>query len=132
MTNAVAMTCGTIILGTASLVAGEAWVLPRQAVTWIALVYLIIFVTLVAFLLYMYVLSNWTASGTSFGFVLIPLVTIVVAATLAGETITVNFLFGAALVLVGVFVGALLPSKRKPAEIEECKSRSGQVLPRCT
>lgn len=29
--------------------------------------------------------------------------------------------------LVGVFVGALLPSKTKPAIVEECKDRSGQV-----
>ena len=38
----------------------------------------------------------------------------------------------ACLVLVGVLVGALLPSKQKPAAVEECKQRSGQVLPRCT
>ena len=59
-------------------------------------------------------------------------ITIVVASTLAGEAITANFLVGAALVLAGVLVGALLPSKAKPAAVEECKSRSGQVLPRCT
>ncbi len=132
MTNAIAMTAGTFILGAASLIAGEPWVVPTQAATWTALIYLILFVTLIAFLLYMYVLSNWTASGTSYGFVLIPLVTIVVAATLAGEVITINFLLGAALVLAGVFLGALLPSNSRPAEIEECKSRSGQVLPRCS
>ncbi|UCC51733.1 MAG: EamA family transporter, partial [Anaerolineaceae bacterium] len=89
------------------------------------------FVTILVFLLYMYVLSNWTASGTSYGFVLVPLVTIVLAATLVGEKITVNFLIGAAFVLVGVLVGALLPSKTKPEIVEECKDRSGQVLPRC-
>jgi drug/metabolite transporter (DMT)-like permease len=63
---------------------------------------------------------------------LIPLVTIVLASTLAGEEITWSFLAGGGLVLAGVLVGALLPSKTKPAAIEECKSRSGQVLPRCT
>jgi hypothetical protein len=85
----------------------------------------------IGFLLYMFVLGKWTASGTSYGFVIVPLVTIVVAATIAGETITLNFLLGAVFVLAGVFVGALLPSKAKPVEIEECKDRSGQVLPRC-
>jgi drug/metabolite transporter (DMT)-like permease len=64
--------------------------------------------------------------------VLVPLVTIVVASTLVGEEITLNFLIGAGLVLVGVLVGALLPSKQKPEAVEECKQRSGQVLPRCT
>jgi drug/metabolite transporter (DMT)-like permease len=76
-------------------------------------------------------LGKWSASGTSYGFVLIPLVTIVVASSLAGEEITWNFLAGAGLVLVGVLVGALLPVRKKPAQVEECKDRSGQVLPRC-
>ena len=131
MTNAIGMTVGALILGLASLISGEAWTIPTQTDTWIAYIYLVVFVTMLAFLLYMFVLSKWTASGTSYGFVLIPLVTIVVASTLAEEVITVNFLIGAALVLVGVVVGALLPSKTKPEAVEECKDRSGQVLPRC-
>lgn len=131
MTNAIGMTAGAIILGTVSLLSGEEWTIPTQTDTWIAFIYLVVFVTILVFLLYMYVLSNWTASGTSYGFVLVPLVTIVLAATLVGEKITVNFLIGAAFVLVGVLVGALLPSKTKPEIVEECKDRSGQVLPRC-
>ncbi len=132
MTNAIAMSVGGVVLGTASLVSGEKWTLPAQTDTWIAFLYLVVFVTVLAFLLYMFVLGKWSASGTSYGFVLVPLVTIVVASTLAGEVITWGFLVGAGLVLAGVLVGALLPSKAKPAAVEECKSRSGQVLPRCT
>lgn len=132
MTNAIGMTVGVFILGAASLITGEAWKLPTQTNTLVAFIYLVFFVTILAFMLYMFVLGKWTASGTSYGFVIIPLVTIVVAATVAGEEITLNFLLGAVLVLAGVFVGALLPSKQKPAAVEECKDRSGQVLPRCT
>ena len=132
MTNAIGMSVGGVVLGIASLVSGEQWTLPTQADTWIAFLYLAFFVTVVAFLLYMSVLGKWSASGTSYGFVLIPLVTIVLASTLAGEEITSSFLVGGGLVLAGVLVGALLPSKTKPAAVEECKSRSGQVLPRCT
>lgn len=131
MTNAIAMTIAAIILGSVSLITGERWAIPTQTDTWVAFIYLVVIVSLGAFMLYMYVLNNWTASGTSYGFVLTPLVTIVVASTVAGERITVNFLFGAVLVLSGVFVGALLPSREKPAAIEECKDRSGQVMPRC-
>jgi drug/metabolite transporter (DMT)-like permease len=131
MTNAIGMTIGTIILGAASLFSRETWVLPTQTNTIVAFIYLTFFVTILAFLLYMFVLGKWTASGTSYGFVIVPLVTIVVAATLAGETITLNFLLGAVFVLAGVFVGALLPSKTKSAELDECKDRAGQVLPRC-
>ncbi|HAY85735.1 MAG TPA: hypothetical protein DCY42_12690 [Chloroflexi bacterium] len=132
VTNAIAMTTGSIILGTASLVRGEQWTFPTQTDTILAFVYLVVFVTIVAFLLYMSVLGKWTASGTSYGFVIIPLVTIIVAGTLAGEEITINFLFGAVLVLGGIYIGALMPSKTKQSEIEECKDRAGQVLPRCT
>jgi drug/metabolite transporter (DMT)-like permease len=131
MTNAIGMTVGGLILTLASLVTGEKWIIPTQTSTWIAFIYLVIFVTVVAFLFYMFVLSKWTASGTSYGFVLTPLVTIVVAATIAGEEITSNFLVGGGLVLAGVLVGALLPSRTKAVIAEECKDRCGQVLPRC-
>lgn len=131
MTNAIGMTVGGLILLAVSLIAGESWTIPTQPTTWIAFLYLVFIMSVIAFLLYMFVLSRWTASMTSYGFVLVPLVTIVVAATLAGEVISPNFLIGAGLVLAGVFVGALLPSRSKPAEVEECKDRSGQVLPRC-
>jgi drug/metabolite transporter (DMT)-like permease len=131
MTNAIGMTIGGLILGVASLAAGESWTLPTMTSTWLAFIYLVVFVTIVAFLIYMFVLGKWSASGTSYGFVLVPLVTIVVASTLAGEEITSNFLIGAAFVLAGVLVGVLLPSKEKQEIIDECKDRSGQVLPRC-
>lgn len=131
MTNAIGMTVGALILGIASLVSGESWTIPTQTGVWFAMIYLSLFVTIGAFMLYMFVLNNWTASGTSYGFVLIPLVTMLVAASVAGETITLNFLGGALLVIAGVVIGALLPSKAKPAAVEECKDRSGQVLPRC-
>lgn len=131
MTNAISITVGGLILGIASLVTGEAWSLPTRPSTWIAFLYLVILVSVVAILLYLSVLGKWSASGTSYGFVLIPLVTIVVASFLTGEEITWNFLAGSGLVLVGVLVGALLPDRKKPVAVEECKDRSGQVLPRC-
>jgi drug/metabolite transporter (DMT)-like permease len=131
LTNAIGMTVGGLILGIASRVSGEKWTLPTQMTTWLAFSYLFIFVSLVAFLLYMFVLGKWSASGTSYGFVMTPLVTTVAAATIAGEQITSNFMLGAVLVLAGVLVGALLPSRTKSEIVEECKDRSGQVLPRC-
>ncbi len=70
-------------------------------------------------------------SGTSYDVVLIPLVTIVVAATVAGESITPAFLAGAALVLAGVYVGALMPAKEKQEALWECQDEAGEVLPRC-
>jgi drug/metabolite transporter (DMT)-like permease len=131
MTNAIAMTVGAIILTIASLVTGESWVIPSLPSTWAAFGYLVVFVTVIAFMFYLQVLNNWSASGTSYGFVLIPLVTVIVAAVLANEQITINFLIGSVLVLVGVLVGALLPGRQKPAVFESCRDSSGQVIPRC-
>jgi drug/metabolite transporter (DMT)-like permease len=131
ITNAIAMTTGTIILGIASLVRGESWTIPTELDTWVAFVYLVVFVTVGAFLLYMFVLGQWTASGTSYGFVLVPLVTIVVAATIAGEAITAGFLMGGVLVLAGVYVGALMPQKEKQQALWDCQDQAGEVLPRC-
>lgn len=131
VTNAIAMTTGTLILAAVSLLRGETWNAPTETDTWVAFIYLTLFVTVVAFMLYMFVLGKWTASGTSYGFVMVPLVTIVVAATVAGESITPAFLVGAVLVLAGVYVGALMPSKVKQEALWECQDQSGEVLPRC-
>ncbi len=131
MTNAISLTVGTIVLGSASIIRGEAWTIPTQLSTWIAFSYIVLIVTILAFMLYMFVLGKWTASGTSYGFVLVPLVTVLVAAWVGGEKITFNFIIGAAFVLAGVFVGALLPGKAKVNAQTECKDRSGQALPRC-
>lgn len=131
MTNAIAMTVGASILAIASLATGESWVIPAQPGTWAALGYLGIFVTVFAFIFYMQVLNKWSVSGTSYGFVIIPLVTVIIAALLTKEQITINFLIGAALVLTGVLVGALLPGRKKATEINECKDCAGQVVSRC-
>ena len=111
-TNAVAMTVGAFILGIASILAGEKPVIPTTATTWIAFAYIVIFVTIIAFRLYLFVLGRWTASSTSYSFVLIPLVTIMLASWLAKEQITWQFILGGTLVVFGVWVGALLPTKK--------------------
>jgi drug/metabolite transporter (DMT)-like permease len=129
-TSAIAMTVGSIMLGTVSLLTGEKWVIPYQVQTWIAFGYLILFVNLITFLLYLHILRRWTASNASYGFVVIPLVTVVVAATLAGEQITLNFVLGGVLVLAGVFVGALLsPKPAKSAPMGEVRKEKEIVLP---
>jgi len=115
-TNAVAMPVGALILGIASFVSGESFVIPQLATTWIAFLYIVIFVTIVAFMLYLFVISRWTASGTSYAFVLIPLVTIVLASWLANEQITLQFMLGGTLVALGVWVGALWSPKKKESQ----------------
>jgi len=128
-TNAIGMTVGVLMLITASLISAETWALPSSASTWLAMLYIVLGATVAGFLLYLFILGRWTASGTSYGFVLVPIITVILAAFLTDETISVLFLVGAAVVLVGVYIGALMPSKKKaePAELdtEDIQARPG-------
>lgn len=107
MTNALALTVGTFVLSLLSLVSGEAWTLPTQTATWVSIIYLVIFGSVLVFYLYLFVVQRWTASATSYQFVLFPFVTVLLAGWLADETINSAFLVGGALVLIGVWIGAL-------------------------
>ena len=110
MTNAVAMTVGAAMLGVASLLNSEAWVLPSNTATWLAFGYIVLGASVLAYFLYVFVLGRWTASAVSYAFVLFPLVTVIVATQLAGEHITWGFIGGGLLVLGGVWFGALRQS----------------------
>jgi drug/metabolite transporter (DMT)-like permease len=111
-TNMVAMGIGAALLIGTSLVARESWVLPRLASTWTAVGYLTIS-AIVAFVLFVWILSRWDASSVNYSSVLQPLVTVVAASFLVGERVTPIFLAGAALVLAGTYVGALLQKPGK-------------------
>jgi len=106
-TNALALSIGAPLLFVLSLLAGEQWSLPTTRNTWAAFAYLVLIGSVVVFYLYLYVLARWTASATSYSFLLIPVATVVIAAWLAGEVITASFVIGGALVLAGVWVGAI-------------------------
>ena len=128
-TNAVAMTTGTLMLAAASLIQGEPWVLPSSTTVWLALVYLV-FASVGLFLLYLFILGRWTATGTSYAFVLNPLVTVVLATFLTDEIISLMFLAGAAVVLIGVYIGALMPGK-EPAEPAKEDVQARPTAPSC-
>ena len=108
--NAVAMASGTICLAALAFVAGERLLLPTRFDTWLAFWYLVLIGTVAVFVLFLLVVRRWTASGTSYAFVLTPFVTVTVGVWLAHETITWTFLVGGAIVLAGVYIGALAPS----------------------
>ena len=109
--NAFALGIGGVGLLVWSLLAGEKQTLPSSTATWAALTYLVIVGSVVMFALYLFVLQRWTASATSFQYVLFPFVTIAAAAPLLGEPVTWPLVVGGALVLVGVVVGALTSDK---------------------
>lgn len=73
-------------------------------------------------------MTCWTASGISYGFVLVPILTVILAAFRTDDIISVLFLVGAAVVLPGVYVGALMPSE-KGAETTEPPEENIQARP---
>ena len=115
--NAVGMTAGAAVLLAASLVADEPIWLPHRPETWAALAYLVVVGSVVVFLLYLVVLRYWAASRASYGFVIIPFVTLLLSAWLDNEPVGVGLLLGGLLVLAGVYVGALGPARTHPAAV---------------
>ncbi len=105
VTNTIAVSSGLIALIVISLVRGESWAMPLRSESWLALAYVIFIGTVFLFFLYFYILDRWTASATSYNFLLVPITAVIFSSWLEGEHITGGFLLGGALVLLGVWVG---------------------------
>lgn len=113
--NTVAMAVGAAALLTLSAAAAEAWSLPRRPEAAWALAYLVTLGSVGLFLALLTVVRRWTASATSYIFVLFPIATVVLEALLLGEAITLSGVAGALLVMAGVWVGALAPTRPRAA-----------------
>ena len=105
--NAIGMAVGAMMLLVLMPLFAESFGLPVEDSTWLAQAYLILFGSIAVFGLYLFVLGRWTASAASYEFVLAPVVGVVLAAWLLDEPVTPTFAAGAALVLVGVYLGAI-------------------------
>ena len=114
--NALGMLLGGSLLIAVSLVAGESLVLPTQSDTLLGMAYLIGPGSIGVFMLALYVLARWTASATSYAFLLFPLVAIVLGAVLFAEPVQPSFLLGGAVVVAGVYVGAIYRPRAAAAE----------------
>lgn len=115
VTNAVGMTAGSLLLLVLSAAAGESWVLPQASEVRWALGYLVTLGSVGLFVLVLVVVNRWTASATSYLFVLFPVATLVLGALIADEPVTAQAVIGAVLVMAGVWFGALSPGARRVA-----------------
>jgi drug/metabolite transporter (DMT)-like permease len=117
VTNAIGMTLGAAILLVLSAIVGESWKLPEAAATWAAYIYLVAAGSVILFALAIFIIKRWTASATSYSLVLTPFVAVLLGALLANEGVSPLFVLGGALVLLGVWVGALarVPKRAEPA-----------------
>lgn len=107
MTNAVGMSTGAPFLLALSAIAGEPWAVPDQSSTIAALGYLVILGSVGLFVLTLLVARRWEASMLSYVFVLFPVVTMLGETFLFDEPLTARGLIGAAIVVSGVWFGAL-------------------------
>lgn len=110
-TNAIGTAVGIPLLLIASRVAGENWALPQLPATWLALGYLVLS-TVVGFVLLTYVILRRTPSAAAYATVLGPIFTVVLATILAGEVFGPGFFLGAAIVGIGVYLGAIAATAR--------------------
>ena len=122
-TNAVAMLGGGLVLLAQSWLAGEAWTVPEGMATWLSAAYLVLLGSIAMFALYLFALQRWTASAVSYVTLLMPLVTLPVAALLISEQPSALFLGGGAIALIGVYLGAFLrvrPGRSSATSLAEC------------
>lgn len=117
--NTVGMAVTVPALLGAALLRGEDLVLPSLTETWVAVAYVAAIGSVVVFLLQVFVVQHWSASRTSYVMVLIPIVTVALSAWLDQEPITAGLLIGGALIVSGVYIGAL----RQPAPADESSVR---------
>jgi drug/metabolite transporter (DMT)-like permease len=106
-TNAVALVTGSVLLVIFSALRGESFSLPTLPATWAALAYLVVLGTVATFGLALYVIKRWTASASSYLFVLMPIVTIIMGAWLTNERVTLPLLVGGAFVMSGAYFGGI-------------------------
>lgn len=120
MTNAVAMATGAVVLLAISAVTGDRWVLPTEGEVIWSLIYLVTLGSAGLFVVLLLVVRKWTASATSYAFVLFPVSTMLLGAWIADEPITGQGVVGAILVISGVWFGALSPgARRAPVPVEQ-------------
>ena len=111
-TNALTLSAGVTLLALTSLLVGEMHNLPTRPATWIAISYTVVPGSVIMFYLFVWLLSRWSASATSYVIMLFPIVATIAGALLANEKVTLTFVFGGVFVLFGVWIGALMKPSR--------------------
>jgi len=127
-TNTIGVGVGAAVLLPLSLLRGEEWSLSAAGDSWLAMAYLVLLGSVGVFGLFVYVLNHWPASRASYQFVLMPIVAALGAALILDEPIGVSLVIGGAIVLAGVYVGAL---GSKPAPIPAAPDQEALAL-RCS
>ena len=100
--NATSMLIGAAALLAAALAHGEGLRLPGNAATWVAVLYLSVVGSVVAFLLYFSLLKTWSVMSLSFISVFTPAVALLLGFIFLDEPLTAWKMVGAVLILAAV------------------------------
>ncbi len=103
--NFLGMSVGALLLMLVAGLAGERFAFPADDETQFAVAYLVA-ATVGLFLLVLFVVQRWTASATSYAFVLMPVIAVALGALVADEAIAATTIVGGVIVCAGVYVGA--------------------------
>lgn len=103
--NAVAHLAGAPICLAASALRGEHWRLPATGGGWLALGYLVVFGSVIAFVAFTFLVQRWPVVRTSFIAIVTPVLATLLGAVVAHERLGTPALGGAAIVVAGVALG---------------------------
>jgi drug/metabolite transporter (DMT)-like permease len=111
--NGLGMAVGGAMHLALSLAVAEPWIVPGDPLIQGSLIYLVLFGSIGLFLVYLFVLGRWTASATSYVLLLAPLATVLIEWAIMGEAPSLMLIVGGALVIAGVYIGAIAGSRSK-------------------
>jgi len=119
MTSAMQMIVGGVVLVTAALATGEHLPAQSSAKAWLALLYLVVFGSLIAFTAYGWLLRNARpVVATSYAYVN-PILAVLIGAALYGESVGVTTLIANVLIVGAI---ALALTRQRPAPALAAKS----------
>jgi drug/metabolite transporter (DMT)-like permease len=117
--NAIATLVGATVTASASLLAGETQTLPSTFAGWWPIVYLTVGGSLVAFLVYAWLIDIWPITNTNMVSVTVPVTGLVLGTVFGGENPSPLAVLGAGLVMVGLVVVLRRgPGEREPTELD--------------
>lgn len=111
--NAIGAPIGAVVCLAVSFVLGEPRVLPAAAAEWLPILYLAIFGSMGAFVLYAWLLGRWGPTNASFLGVVVPVIALILGAVVRAEQPPLISFLGAALVIGAVVL--VLTRSRAPA-----------------
>jgi drug/metabolite transporter (DMT)-like permease len=123
--NAIGMLVGAALLISLSLVTGEPRTWPHSIPVWTAFIYLIGPGSVGLFMLLLFMLGRWPASVVAFSTPMSPIVAIGLSAILLGEPLTAGLIAGTLLVMLGVVLGTIAPSRIAARRVRRATGRGG-------